>query len=136
MQGNVPVVLYISLEHRGIEVPLEIIHNVVKFNGELYVYKDARFPGTSTVCILAQELRNYQLLKNSRWIAELGGVVSRRGHREALLIRYYPKGNLSKHFNADDMIKQQWVVQIATALAEFDAVGFVHYDLKCAQYCG
>jgi serine/threonine protein kinase len=53
------------------------------------------------------------------------------GRRDSVLIRYYPEGDLRNHFGADDASKQRRVTQLAIALAELNAAGFIHPDLKC-----
>jgi serine/threonine protein kinase len=125
------VVPYASLEPCDLEVPAGQIHRLVKFDNKPFVLKVAQFPGEEYR--LSQELRHYQKLAGSRWIPEIGGIVCRQGRREGCLIRYYPRGDLRRHFDADDPTKRRWVVQIATALAEFNSMTFFHQDIKCAN---
>lgn len=108
-------------------------HNVVKYKNVRYVLKSANLPGD--VPSLAQELRNYQLVKGSKWAAELGGIIRRQARKEGIQIRYYSAGDLRlQHFGADIKQKRQWVIQIATALDEFEKCGYFQQDLKCERF--
>jgi serine/threonine protein kinase len=96
----------------------------------LYVLKIAGLPGDEHS--LKQELRHYELVKHSKWVEQLRGIVRRK---EGFLIRY-PQGDLRQHFRADDQKNRRWVIQIATALEEFQTSGYIQQDLKCANILG
>ena len=81
------------------------IHSIVKYNGVPYLLKAANFPRDEVV--LTQEVKNYRLVKQSKWIAELGGIVERQGRKEAVLVRYYSAGDLTRHFAADEIMKRR-----------------------------
>jgi len=130
IRSNLHIVPYASLEPFGANRP-DIIHRIVKHNGIPYLLKAANFPHDEVV--LSQEVKNYRLLKHSSWTAELGGIVERQGRKEAILIRYYSSGDLTRHFGADEKTKARWVKQLATALKELDNLGYIPQDLKCAN---
>jgi len=82
---------------------------------------------------LAQELTPYKTLSRSKWIPEIGGIVTRQGRREAFLVRYYPGNDLRSHFAVENSTKRRWVIQVATALSELNSMNFFHQDVKCAN---
>lgn len=124
------IIPYTSLEPSLTKLPHEV-HRPVTFTGKVYLMKTAALPGDEFH--LLQELSHYKKLSGSRWLPELGGIVNRQGRQEAFLVRYYPAGDLRRHFDADEHTKRSWVVQLAQALAEFNATGFYHRDIKCAN---
>ena len=128
-----PVVPYTSLEPGEGTIRAGSVHSLVKFEGKVYVLKGATFPGEEDR--LVQELSHYKMVSRSysRWIPEIGGIVCRQGRREAFLVRYYPGGDLTGHFGAENSTKRRWVIQIATALAELNSMNFFHQDVKCAN---
>jgi serine/threonine protein kinase len=128
---NYRIVPYTSLEPYEGTVRAGEVHRLVNFEGEAYVLKGVDFPGSEYR--LAQELSHYKMLSRSRWIPEIGGIVSRQGRREAFLVHYYPGGDLRSHFDADNSTKRRWVIQVATALAELNSMNFFHQDVKCAN---
>ena len=130
IQSNLPTIPYASLEPFEANLP-DQIHSIVKYNGVPYLLKAANFPRDEVV--LNQEVKNYRLVKQSKWIAELGGIVERQGRKEAVLVRYYSAGDLTRHFGADEIMKRRWVKQLATALSELDELGYIPQDLKCAN---
>ena len=125
------VVAYSSLEPCEQRTRPGEPHRLVNFEGNAFLLKGANFPGEEFR--LLQELGHYQLLSGSRWIPEIGGIVSRQGRREAFIVRYYSGGDLRNHFNAEHWVKRRWVIQLATALAEFNLKNFFHQDIKCAN---
>jgi serine/threonine protein kinase len=128
---NYPIVPYASLESCEETIRAGEVHSLVKFEGKVYVLKGADFSGEEYR--LAQELSHYKTVSYSRWIPEIGGIVCRQGRREAFLVRYYPGGDLTGHFGAENSTKRRWVIQIATALAELNSMNFFHQDVKCAN---
>ena len=127
IRSNLHIVPYASLEPFGANRP-DLIHRIVKHNGIPYLLKAANFPHDEVV--LSQEVKNYRLLKHSSWTAELGGIVERQGRKEAILVRYYSSGDLTRHFGADEKMKARWVKQLATALKELDKLGYIPQDLN------
>jgi hypothetical protein len=90
---DIPIVPYARLELGPPHNPAGGLYSIVKVKGKLYIYKVAGLPTRATR--YSQELRNYSLLKESSWIAELGGKVCRQGRNEGFLIHYYEKGDLT-----------------------------------------
>jgi len=128
-----PIVPYTSLEPCEGTIRAGSVHSLVKFEGKVYLLKGADFPGEEHR--LVQELSHYKMVSRSysRWIPEIGGIVCRQGRREAFLVRYYPGGDLTRHFDAESSTKRRWVIQIATALTELNSINFFHQDVKCAN---
>jgi serine/threonine protein kinase len=123
------IVPYTSLER--CEEKLHAVHPLVNFEGVTYVMKGVAFP--DEVFRIYQELSHYKSVSTSKWIPEIGGVVSRQGRHEAMLVRFCPGGDLRGHFDADDESKRRWVVQLATALTNLNSMNFFHRNLKCAN---
>lgn len=130
IRSNFRTIPYASLEPFGASRP-DLMHRIVKHNGIPYLLKTANFPHDEVV--LSQEVKNYRLLKRSNWVAELGGIVERQGRKEAILVRYYSAGDLTRHFGAVEKTKGRWVKQLATALKELDKLRYIPQDLKCAN---
>jgi serine/threonine protein kinase len=128
---QLPIVSYNSLASAYNDLLPGQTDCVVRWKHKSYIYKSAQFPNSAIS--LAQELRNYVLLKKSLWIAELGPKVRRQRRNEGYLIRYYPNGALTRHFDEDEDTKRRWITEIATALVEFEEMGFFHKDLKCGN---
>jgi hypothetical protein len=126
-----PIIPYRFLKPGGISIFPSHIHKIVKYKGIDYVFKSANLPGDEHS--LAQELRNYKLVEDLKWAAELRGIVRRQNRKEGILVRYYSGGDLRQHFDADEGRKQRWVIQMATALHEFEKRGYIQQDLKCAN---
>jgi len=131
LEFDFPIIPYTSL-NPGPTHPLHWIDKrLVTYGGKVYVWKHAY--DSFYLSRLGEELGHYQKLKGSRWIAEIAGIVVRQGLRTGFLVQYYPKGDLTKHFDATEVTKRGWLTQVAQALIDFSAIGFYHRRLKCAN---
>jgi hypothetical protein len=77
------IVPYTSLSR--CEETLRAVHSLVNFEGTTYVMKAVSFPDEQFR--IFQELSHYKMLSTSKWIPEIGGLVSRQGRHEAILVQ-------------------------------------------------
>jgi len=126
------IIPYTSLVPSLTKLPHEV-HWPVTFTGKVYLMKTAALPGAEFHSL--QELSHYNELSGSHWLPEPGGIVIREGGQEAFLVRYYPAGDLRRHFHADEPTKRSWVIRLCTSISRVQRNQFLPPRHQMCEYC-